>query len=118
MRPTTENRRQHKRHRLDNSVIVSSHGIFQIIDISRGGFRFKCPPATSVPNSWDTDIFALATSLKGLPAKRIWVSMSENGNHKHLPTVIGAKFGRLTKAQESQLSQFLDAISQDDDSEH
>lgn len=118
MRSTAENRRQHKRYKIENSVAVSSHGIFQLIDISRGGFRFKCPPDTFVPDSWDTDILASATSLEGVIAKRAWVSMAENGNSKRLPTVVGAKFGRLTKVQDTLLSQLIKAVSQGEDIEH
>lgn len=118
MPSTVENRRQYKRYKLENSVAVSSHGIFQIVDISKGGFRFKCPPDTPVPDSWDTDILASAASLEGLPAKRAWVSMAENGHHEFLPTVVGAKFGRLTKDQDSILSQLIEAVSQGDDPEH
>ena len=116
MRPTAENRRQCKRHKLKNSVAVSSHGIYQVIDISRGGFRIKCPPRTPVPDFWDTDILSSATALEGFPAKRVWVSMPENGNHQHLPTVVGVKFGRLTMKQNALLSHFIQSISPGGDS--
>ena len=118
MRSMTENYRQHKRYKIENSVAVSSQGLFQIIDISRGGFRIKCPSDTSVPDSWNTDILASAASLEGLPAKRVWVSMSENGNHKFLPTVVGVKFGRLTKNQEALLSELIETVSQIDGPDH
>ena len=118
MRSTAENRRQHKRYKIENSVAVSSHGIFQLIDISRGGFRFKCPPDTPVPDSWNTDILASAASIEGITANRAWVSMAENGNNKRLPTVVGAKFGRLTRVQNTLLAQIIEAISQGEDIEH
>ncbi len=118
MQPTAEERRRYKRHKLENSVSVSSQGIFQIIDISRGGFRFKCPPYTTVPESWDTDILTSASSLFGLPAKRAWVSLSENGNHEYLPTVVGAKFGNLSQEQEALLSALIESVSQGHGTEH
>lgn len=118
MRPTSENHRQHKRHKLENSVAVSSHGIYQVIDISMGGFRLKCPPHTPVPDSWDTDILASATSLEGFPAKRVWVSTFDNATLAYFPMVVGVKFGRLTKKQDAHLSQFIASISQGDDSAH
>ncbi|MBT8353556.1 MAG: PilZ domain-containing protein [Desulfofustis sp.] len=117
--PTTpDERRRHKRHKLENSVSVSTHGIFQIIDISRGGFRFICPPYTSVPDSWETDILTSASSLFGLPAERAWVSMSERGNQEYLPTVVGAKFGRLTQEQETLLTTLIESIVHGQDTEH
>ena len=118
MQSTVENRRQHKRYKLDNSVTVSTQGLFQIIDISRGGFSFRCPPDTPVPDSWDTDILSSASSLNGFPAKRVWVSISENGDHNYLPTVVGVKFGKLTKAQDTLLAQLIQATSQSDSPEH
>ena len=118
MRLTNEERRKHKRYELDNSVSVSSHGIFQIIDLSRGGFRIKCPPYALIPDFWETDILTSVTALESLPAKRTWVSLSENGSHEYLPTVVGVKFGKLTKQQDALLSQLIEAISQGDVPEH
>ena len=118
MQPTAEERRQHKRHKLENSVAISSQGIFQIVDISRGGFRFKCPAYTPVPDSWETDILTLASSLDSLPVKRAWVSMSENGDHEYLPTVVGVKFGKLSQEQELLLTELIKTVSQGRDTEH
>ena len=112
MQPNADERRRYMRYKLENSVSVSTEGIFQIIDISRGGFRFKCPSYTSVPESWETDILTSASSLVGLPAERTWVSISENGNHDYLPTVVGARFGRLSEEQESLLSALIETVSQ------
>ena len=118
MQPNVEERRRHKRHKLENSVSVSTQGIFQIIDIGRGGFRFRCPPSTSIPEAWETDILTSAPPLFGLPARRAWVSMSEKGDHEYLPTVVGAKFGRLSKEQESLLTALIESVSQGHDTEH
>lgn len=115
MQLTTEERRQHRRYRLENSVSISSHGVFQIIDISQGGFRFKCPPRTSIPAYWDMDILTSTVTLENLPAKRAWVSMAEDGSHEYVPTVAGARFGRLTKKQSTLLSQLIGGISKDDE---
>jgi hypothetical protein len=112
MRPVTEERRKHKRYKLENSVSVSDNGIFQIIDISKGGFCFRCPPYTSLSDSWDTDILTLVDKLEGFPAKRVRVSVTENGSHDYLPMVVGARFGTLTKNQDALLAQLIQTISQ------
>ena len=118
MQPTAEDRRKHKRYQIDNSVSVSSHGVFQITDISRGGFCFRCPPFTPVEDFWETDILTSISLLEGLPAKRAWVAMAENGTHEYLPTVVGVKFGKLTKKQDALISQLIETISEGGSSEH
>lgn len=114
MQHNAEERRQHPRYKLENSVSISSNGIFQINDLSQNGFCFKCPPFTAVPNLWKTDILTPLQQLKDYPAKRVWVTITNNGTHDFLPMVVGAKFGRLTKEQNDILSQLIGAISQSD----
>ena len=108
----TEERRQYRRYKLENSVSISRQGIFQVTDISRGGFCFRCPPYTFLDYAWVTDILSSATSLLGFPALRVWVSVTENSSHEYLPTIVGVKFGKLTQSQESLLQQLLDSLDQ------
>jgi hypothetical protein len=118
MRSGAEERRQHKRYKIQNSISISSEGIFQITDISRGGFCFRCPPYTAISVFWETDILASGDLVSGVHTKRAWVSVTENGTHEYLPTIVGAKFGRLTKEQDLLLSQIINAISQGNDFVH
>jgi hypothetical protein len=118
MGSTTEERRQHKRYKLENSVSISSEGIFQVGDISRGGFCFKCPPYTPITDVWVTDIISSIASLQGVPAMRVWVSITENSTHEYLPTIVGVKFGKLTQNQETILLQLLDALDQSSSTLH
>ena len=118
MQPTAEDRRQHKRYHIENSVSVSLHGVFQVMDLSKGGFCFKCPPYTPISDLWDTDIVTSVATLEGFPVNRVWVSMAENSTHAYLPMSVGMKFGKLTKQQDSQLSRIIEAISQQDDTVH
>jgi hypothetical protein len=113
-----EERRQHKRYKIDNSVSVGSLGIFQITDISRGGFCFKCPPRTPVADAWDTDILTSVISLERVPAKQVWVSLFENGSHQPLSTIVGVKFGKLTAQQESLLLRLLDNLDSSSSGPH
>ena len=118
MGPATEERRQHKRYKLENSVSISSEGIFQLADISRGGFCFTCPPYTPIKDFWVTDIISSVASLKDFPTKRVWVSITENSSHEYLPTVVGAKFGKLTQNQETILRQLLVTLDQSSSTLH
>ena len=107
---TTEERRQHKRYRLENSVSISTEGIFQVTDISRGGFCFKCPAYTQIKDIWVTDIISNLILLEEVSAKRVWVSITENSGHEYLPTIVGVKFGKLTQHQETLLRQLIDTL--------
>ena len=118
MGQTTEERRQHKRYKLDNSVSISRQGIFQVTDISRGGFCFRCPPYTSLTDAWETDILSSEASLLSFPAQRVWVAMTENSSHIHLPTIVGVKFGKLTPSQKSLLHQLLETLDQSSSTLH
>lgn len=118
MRIATEERRQHKRYKLDNSVSISSQGIFQVTDLSQGGFCFRCPPYTPITDVFVTDILSSGASIQGFSAKRAWVMMTENSTHKHLPTIVGVKFGTLTQEQESLLLQLLYTLEKNSGSLH
>lgn len=118
MQLTTEERRQHRRYKLENSVSVSPQGIFQVTDISKGGFCFRCPPYTPLTDVWITDILSSAASLQGFPAKRVWVSMTENSTHEYLPIVVGVKFGELTQNQQSLLLQLLGTLDKGSSTPH
>jgi hypothetical protein len=105
MQPTAADRREHKRYLIENSVSVSSHGVFQVMDISKGGFCFKCPPYTPISALWETDIVTSVATLEGFPVNRVWVSMTENSTHAYLPMSVGVKFGKLNQKQDIELSQ-------------
>ena len=109
----SENRRKHNRYKVANAVSVSSDGIFQISDISLGGFCIKCPPYTSIPDFFETDILTSIVSLENPSVKRIWLKMAKKSvNHDFLPMVLcGIKFERLNKDQRDKLSQLIQTIS-------
>ncbi len=111
-------RRQHPRYKIENSVVISENGIFQITDISNGGFCFRCPPYTSISEFWETDILTSVEKLENVSVKRVWVAMHENHSHMYLPTVVGIQFGKLTQKQQTALSQIIEELSQDAGSVH
>jgi len=106
-----EERRQHQRYEIENSVSVTPQGVFQITDISKGGFCLKCPPYTSVSMKWVTDILTPITDLKECLVEKAWAAVHENGN-AHLPAIInvGVQFGSLTQDQTSSLTKLIDSI--------
>lgn len=114
---TAEDRRKHPRYKIENSVSVSTDGIYQITDISNGGFCFRCSPYTAVSDFWETDIITPIEQLKGFPVKRAWISMTKNHSHEMLPMVVGARFGKLSRKQDALLSQLIEVVSQNQHTE-
>ena len=111
---TTEikERRQHQRFKIENSVLVSSDGIYQITAIGIGGFCFRCSPNSAIPDFWEIDILTPIIQLRSYPAQRVWVSTLDIGIHDYLPIFVGAKFGRLKKDQTAHLFQLIETLSQ------
>ena len=107
-----EERRKYPRFKLDNAVSINPNGVYQLEDISEGGFRFKCHPHTSLPETWETDIINSMLSLEEYPARKVWISLRENGQY-NLPSlmIVGAKFNKLNKDQKQKLTELLDSIS-------
>ena len=103
-------RRKHERHVIENSVLITANDIFQLIDISRGGFCVKCPDDIGVEDLQDTIILNPVNQLKGYPAKCVWSARWTDDNHELLPIIAGAEFGDLTKEQTSRLIQVLKGI--------
>ena len=103
-------RRKHQRHVIENSVLITTSDIFQLIDISKGGFCVKCPDEIGVENLKNTIILNPVNQLKGYPAKCVWAFRWTDDNHESLPVIAGAQFGKLSKEQNSRLMQVLKGI--------
>jgi hypothetical protein len=110
MRLITEDRRRHQRYKIKNFVVVTIEGIYQLIDISKGGFSFKCSPYTSLQETWLTDILNPLEQLLGYPAKRVWIATPEDSSRELLQMLVGVRFGTLTKKQRSLLAQVIQRI--------
>ena len=112
MKPTTENLRQHERHPVENCIMVNNDGVFQLVDISNGGFSFKCPSHADIPDEWVAYILTPMGDLKEYIAEKKWAAVYEDG-HSHLPPVmkVGVKFGQLVKNQITHLAELISSIS-------
>lgn len=110
---TNEDRRQHPRHTVENSIMVTNDGVFQLADVSIGGFCFKCPPHAHVLDEWVTDILTPIGDLTEYVAEKKWVSVYEDGD-SHLPSLmkVGVKFVQMTKEQLSHLAELINSISE------
>lgn len=107
-----EERRKYIRYEIGNAVTINSEGVYQIVDISEGGIRFKCPPHTAISETWITDIINSVITLEGVPVRKMWVSIYQNGDY-NLPslTLVGAKFGKLRKEEKLKLVHLIQNIS-------
>ena len=101
-----QERRKHTRYEIGNAVVIIPEGVYQIADISMGGFSFKCQSHISIPEILVTDI------IEEIRAKKIWLSIYEDGNFNQFSLIkVGAKFGKLKKEQEQKLKKILQRLS-------
>lgn len=93
--------------------MVTQDGVFQIIDVSQGGFCFKCPPQANVLDRWISDILTPIGDLKEYLAEKMWVTTyDDGGSHIQLLMNVGVRFGQLTKDQHSHLTKLLSSFSE------
>ena len=111
MNPPIKERRQHQRYTLQNSIMMNHDGVFQLVDISKGGFCFKCPPYADALDDWIADLLTPVGDLKDCEVEKRWSAIIDNGDH-HQPSFMkfGVKFGQLTKEQYVDLKKLLDSL--------
>lgn len=117
MPPVVKDRRRHPRYKIENSVSIMPDGVYQVTDISRGGFCFKCPPYTAIRDNWVTDILNPIEPLEGYPVSRVWVSTPVNNSRGYMPIVVGAKFKSLSNDQNALLSRIMQSLPQNSEPE-
>ena len=105
-------RRKYTRYKIENAVSINPEGVYQLVDISEGGFCFKCHPNSLFPEKWVTDIINSVVHLDEFPTTKIWVSLYKNGQC-NIPALmlVGAKFNKLKKDQKSKLLQLIRSAS-------
>ena len=106
-------RRKNLRYVIRNAVVITPEGVYQIEDISRGGFSFKCHPHTAISESWESEIINSEVPLEGFPSFKVRVYFYENRN-SNFPShiIVGAKFGELQQDQSRKIKKLIDRISQ------
>ena len=92
--------------------MVNHDGVFQMVDISEGGFCFKCPPYLDALDNWIAEILTPLGDLKECEVEKKWSEIYENGEF-HVPSLMkfGVKFGQLTKEQLDNLTKLIGSIS-------
>lgn len=107
--PSTE-LREHPRHKLVNTFIVSEQGVYRVFDISKRGMSFGCIDRRDIPEELFIDIVDdQGFHLPDLPVAKVWSAKNKDLNTDRIyKTVVGAKFSdELTTEQQSTLNQLL-----------
>ena len=112
MNPSIKERRQHQRHTVQNSIMVNHDGVFQLVDISEGGFSFKCPPYADALDKWIAEILTPIGDLKNCEVEKRWSTIIEDGDFR-LPSFMkfGVKFSQLSKDQHKDITKLIGSIS-------
>jgi hypothetical protein len=107
----SDDRRKYPRYKIENSIVINADGVFQLVDVSKGGFGFKCALDTSIADQWLSDILTPIKNLLGCLSEKIWQTVYVNPD-SDLPMLVhvGVKFNQLTIDQKSNLEECLDSI--------
>lgn len=86
--------RKHRRHRLTDTFIVYREGVFQVYDLSSGGFAFGCINEQELPEKLTVDIFNdKGGHIWDITIKTVWAKKNINPPKSSIHAVlVGAKF--------------------------
>lgn len=108
----SEDRRRHQRHPIKNSILVNDEGVFQLVNVSKGGFSFTCPPIAKISDEMVVDILTPTGDLKELFTEKRWARINKvKDSYPASLLTVGVKFGELTKDQTSHLDKLINSIS-------
>lgn len=101
------NQRQEIRRSAKSAIVLSPQGICQVFNISSRGIFFKCTGEQSYPEQWAIDLYDInGQKLENMPVQKVWERRQEL-SQLLFSYEVGAKFMRLSFAQEAQLKLFL-----------
>lgn len=112
MNQPAKERRKYQRYTVQNSIMVNHDGVFQVVDISEGGFCFRCPPYADALDKWIAEILTPIGDLKNCEVEKRWVAIIDNGDLRQ-PSFMkfGVKFGQLTKDQHVDITKLIGSIA-------
>ncbi len=112
MRKTQDHeRREHGRLKApEESILVSRHDVFRLLDISAGGLSFRCLQSETLPSTWSANIFIAPASfhLKNISLQLVWEKPDNMPSFLSMPTKeVGVKFDPNDTSLKDQLEEFL-----------
>ena len=92
--------------------MVNHDGVFQLVDMSEGGFCFKCPPYRDALDKWIAEIFTPIGDLKECEVEKRWSTIIKNGDLGR-PSLMkfGVKFGQMSKDQHNDITKLIGSLS-------
>ena len=102
--------RKHKRFETPEAIAVTPGNVCRLVNISRGGFAFKCFLAIDSPAKWSLDIIIAGNNfqLTQLPVELVWKTPADQSNFLFIPAGnVGVRFDDLHQSQEEMLDYLL-----------
>ncbi len=108
----TQNRRKAKRFKCSETLVLNPEGACEIIEISSGGFSFKCLFGQSLLGEWSVDIIDNRGGyLKKVMVEKVWQADEALDSKVQMtsscPLAVGVKFKNLSAEQHATLNKLV-----------
>ena len=109
---TFSNQRKDKRLKAKNGIVMTPHGICQVINLTKDGVSFKCVKNRDFPFEWTMNIYDITgRSLEQLQVKKIWEHwLNIQDVQSPFSIEVGGAFQNLSSSQRDQLNIYLQRL--------
>jgi len=109
MELANQNRRQHKRVDFTDTVVMNPEGACEVIEMSSGGFSFKCLFEHSLSEEWTVDILNnTGVYLQKIYVEKVWESVIDEGRStSSCGLAVGVRFKDLSPEQQLTLDNLV-----------
>lgn len=104
--------RKSKRLEAKSGIGITSHGICQVINLSKDGVSFKCVKERYFPVEWSMTVYDVTGQcLERLRVKKVWENWLKISDASSPFSVeVGGVFQNLSSSQKDQLETYLQQL--------
>jgi len=104
-----QDRRQHQRIDLTDTVVMNPLGVCEVIEMSTGGFSFKCIFEHNLSDIWMVDILNNSgVYLQQFPVEKIWETAQDDQlSTSRCGVEVGVRFKDLSPEQQETLDHLV-----------
>ena len=106
---SNQNRRQHHRVQFKDTFVMNPEGTCEVVEMSSGGFSFKCLFEHSLSGEWRVDIINNSGDyIEKLPVEKVWESVKVTQHSTPIHELeVGVRFRDLSRQQKLTLAKLI-----------